>query len=281
MCRFIAYLGSEILLSDLLVKPTNSIVMQSLHARESTTPTNGDGFGIGWYAPQISAKPALFTSISPAWNDRNLLHLSAKIKSPCFFAHVRAASPPAGVTNYNCHPFVHGKWMFMHNGDISNFIKIKRHLRHLLEDDIYQWIKGETDSEHLFALFLQLARGKNLSQLSVVGDVLQATFSEIHKLIKLFGKENAGYYNICLTDGKRLVTSRYCTEKNKMPESLHYFAGTTLEQYLEMSDSDHRAVLVSSEKLSHFNANWLDVHANTMLLIDEDHHIELRSIPLF
>jgi glutamine amidotransferase len=115
-----------------LVKPVNSIVMQSLHARESTIPTNGDGFGLGWYVPSISVEPALFMSISPAWNDRNLLHLTAKIKSPCFFAHVRAASS-GGVANYNCHPFIHEQWMLMHNGRINDFIVIKRHLRHLLE----------------------------------------------------------------------------------------------------------------------------------------------------
>ena len=58
MCRLVAYLGHEVLLEDVLVKTINSIVMQSLHARESNMPTNGDGFGLGWYMPNISATPA-------------------------------------------------------------------------------------------------------------------------------------------------------------------------------------------------------------------------------
>ena len=218
MCRFVAYLGPKILLEYILVKPVNSIIMQSLHARETTIPTNGDGFGLGWYAPHISRDPALFTSISPAWNDNNLLHLTAKIESPCFFAHVRAAGA-GGVTKYNCHPFVYEQWMLMHNGDICDFIAVKRHLRHLLDDDIYNWIKGETDSEHLFALFLQLAKGKDLSKIRVIADVLQATFRIINELVEQYGTRNASYYNICLTDGKRLIASRYCTEKNEKPES--------------------------------------------------------------
>ncbi|MBA3535631.1 MAG: class II glutamine amidotransferase [Tatlockia sp.] len=277
MCRFVAYLGSEILLEDILVKPTNSIIMQSLHARESNIPTNGDGFGLGWYLPKISDEPALFTSVFPAWNDRNLLNLTAKIKSPCFFAHVRAAGA-AGVTNYNCHPFVHGKWMLMHNGDISDFMAVKRHLRHLLDDDIYNWIQGETDSEHLFALFLQLAKGKDLNKLSVVADILQATFHQINKLVVKYGSENASYFNICLTDGKRLIASRYCTEKNEMPESLHFFAGTGLHKYFDIHGFAQKAALISSEKLTNFNADWQDIPANHILLIDEDHHIELRPI---
>ena len=277
MCRFVAYLGSEILLEDILVKPTNSIIMQSLHARESNIPTNGDGFGLGWYLPKISEEPALFTSVFPAWNDRNLLNLTAKIKSPCFCAHVRAAGV-AGVTNYNCHPFVHGKWMLMHNGDISDFMAVKRHLRHLLEDDLYNWIQGETDSEHLFALFLQLAKGKDLDKLSVVADVLQATFHKINKLVEKYGSENASYYNICLTDGKRLIASRYCTGKNEVPESLHYFAGIGLHKYFDIHGFAKKAALISSEKLTNFNADWQDVPANHILLIDEEHHIELRPI---
>lgn len=278
MCRFVAYLGSPILLEDILVKPANSLIMQSLHARESNIPTNGDGFGLGWYNPEISEEPALFTSIFPAWNDRNLLNLTAKIKSPCFAAHVRAASN-SGVTNYNCHPFVHGKWLFMHNGDISNFILIKRHLRRLLDDDLYNWIQGETDSEHFFALFLQLAKTKDLSKNSVVADVLQDTFIKINELIENYaGGKNESYFNLCLTDGKRLIASRYCTIKNEMPESLHYFTGKGIHKYFNIHGFAQKSALISSEKLTNFNADWQDVPANHILLIDEEHLIELREI---
>ncbi|CDZ77872.1 Amidohydrolase EgtC [Legionella massiliensis] len=277
MCRFVAYLGSEVLLEDILVKPINSIIMQSLHARESTIPTNGDGFGLGWYAPELSDEPALFTSVSPAWNDRNLLNLTAKIKSPCFFAHVRAASA-GGVTNYNCHPFVFGKWMLMHNGNISDFITVKRHLRHLLDDDIYNWIQGETDSEHIFALFLQLAKGKDLNQLSVLTDIMQATLATINELVEHYGQENESYYNLCLTDGQRLIASRYCTEKNAMPESLHVFTGENLHEYIDIPHPIYKAVLISSEKLTNFNTNWQDVPANHLLIIDNDYRIEFQAL---
>ena len=278
MCRFVAYLGADILLDEVLVKPINSIVMQSLHARESTIPTNGDGFRLGWYSPVISSEPALFTSISPAWNDRNLLSLTAKIKSPCFFAHVRAAGS-GGVSTYNCHPFVHSQWMLMHNGDISGFMLVKRHLRHLLDDDIYHWIQGETDSEHFFALFLQFAKGRDLSQLAVVAEVMQEAFSVINQLVQQYSNnEEASYYNICLTDGKRIIASRYCTEKNTIPESLHYFVGRCFPRNPLAKESQHEQALISSEKLTDFNADWQDVPANHFLLIDKDRSINLQPI---
>ncbi|MDI1351622.1 MAG: class II glutamine amidotransferase [bacterium] len=278
MCRFVAYLGISTLLQNVLVIPKNSIIMQSMHALETDLRTNGDGFGLGWYAPEISTDPALFTSISPAWNDRNLLNLTAKIKSPCFFAHVRSASA-GGVTTYNCHPFVYGDWMLMQNGEINDFIEVKRHIRHLLDDDIYHWIKGDTDSEHLFALFLQLSKGRDLSQLSVAADVLQETFSTIASVIKEFGKKGASYYNLCLTDGRRMIATRYCTYLRNKALSLHYLVGQSLiNSTATRTNHNPPYIVVSSEKLNDLADEWIDVPAQHMLLIDENKNIELRAI---
>ena len=49
MCRWLAYSGSPIRLEELLVKRDRSLIDQILHSREGATPTNGDGFGVGWY----------------------------------------------------------------------------------------------------------------------------------------------------------------------------------------------------------------------------------------
>lgn len=279
MCRLVAYLGRPTLLENVLVIPKNSIVMQSLHARETNLRTNGDGFGVGWYAPQVSSDPALFTSISPAWNDRNLLNLTAKIKSPCFFAHVRSASS-GGVTNYNCHPFVYGDWMLMHNGEISNFVGLKRHIRHLLEDDIYNWIKGDTDSEHLFALFLQLAKGKDLSKLSVAADVLQETIQIIQGLVKEYGQKGPSYFNICLTDGRKMVATRYCSSVKKKPLTLHYLVGYVLStQGLWVKEEGKPSyVVISSEKLTDLDLGWVEVPPQNMILVDQKRNISLRPL---
>lgn len=290
MCRLVAYLGHPVLLEDVLVKPVNSIVMQSLHARESHVPTNGDGFGLGWYAPDISDTPAVFKSISPAWNDNNLLNLTSKIKSPNFFAHVRAASA-GGVTHYNCHPFTLGRWMLMHNGEICDFTAVKRHLRRLLDDDIYNWIQGETDSEHFFALLIQLAKHRDLTQLkqgeiiplSIMADVFRETVAQIELLIKLYGEPGPSFYNVCLTDGKRLLASRYCSDKTLVPETMHYSVGS---QFVAKKGRYHMleytgcpgSLLVASEKLTNVEAEWQDVPANHMLLVDTDLSIQIEPV---
>ena len=280
MCRLVAYLGHDVIMEDILVKPSNSLVMQSYHARESEFFTNGDGFGLGWYAPEISANPALFTSILPAWNDQNLLNLTAKIKSSCFFAHVRAASF-GGINFYNCHPFVHDEWMLMHNGSIANFPSVKRHLRHLLDDEMYNIIKGETDSEHFFALFLQLAKNKSLNASQAVADNLKETIEVINQLVQDYGKGEASFFNICLTDGKRLFATRYCSDTKITPESLHYFSGhhvSPIPDYITKQENTQHSVLIASEKLTDFNIEWLSVPKNHILIAEKNWEITLKSI---
>jgi len=49
MCRWMAWLGQPVLIEELLFNTDHGIVDQSLHARMGAEPTNGDGFGLGWY----------------------------------------------------------------------------------------------------------------------------------------------------------------------------------------------------------------------------------------
>ncbi len=282
MCRLVAYLGEEVLLDKVLVRPENSLVMQSLHAREaSQVPTNGDGFGIGWYTPSINLDPAIFTSVFPAWSDKNLLHLTSKIKSPCFFGHVRAASV-GGINTYNCHPFIHGRWMLMHNGDIGDFILIKRHIRRMLDDEFYQWIQGETDSEHFFALFLQLARDKNLDDLYVAADTLLATIDTIQQLINMYGAGDRSVFNICLTDGERILATRYGSDRRRKPESMHYIMGygdaENPRKPKAYPTQKPTYVLVSSEQLTHWHESWEIVPPNHLLLVNQAREVELVPI---
>src|SRR5690349_15952286 len=140
MCRWLAYSGAPILLKDVLYEGPNSLVHQSLSSRLGAEPTNGDGFGVGWYgAPDT---PGLFHSTEPAWNDQNLLELAGHISSPLFFTHIRAAIGSA-VQQTNCHPFRHGRWLFMHNGYLNELARVKRDLVLAVDESLYPEIKGQ------------------------------------------------------------------------------------------------------------------------------------------
>ena len=116
-------------------------------------PTNGDGFGIGWYS--ASGEPGIFKSMEPAWNDRNLRELAGHIESSLFIAHVRATTGTP-VQQTNCHPFRWGKWLWVHNGLISDWLTVKRDLVLAVDPALYPLIEGTTDSEVLFFLAVTL-----------------------------------------------------------------------------------------------------------------------------
>jgi glutamine amidotransferase len=151
MCRLAAYLGPEIRLERIIVGPSHSLLQQSQFATEAKLAVNGDGFGIAWYGKDDT--PGLYRDVLPAWSDGNLMSICRMVSSPLFLAHVRA-STVGETSRTNCHPFTHGNWSFMHNGQIPEFGRIRRQLEATLPDDLYHARRGTTDSELLFLLAL-------------------------------------------------------------------------------------------------------------------------------
>src|SRR5215207_1416838 len=152
MCRWLAYYGDPIPLETLVLRRQHSLIDQSLNSRQGATTTNGDGFGIGWYT-KLGGAPAVYRSVHPAWNDRNLRELAAHVSSPLFFAHIRASTGTA-VQETNTHPFRHGRWLFMHNCLIREFPRVRRDLLLAVDPELLPEIEGSTDSELLFYLAL-------------------------------------------------------------------------------------------------------------------------------
>jgi predicted glutamine amidotransferase len=203
MCRWLAYTGSPVLIQDALYTPEHSLIDQSLHSRLGAETTNGDGFGMGWY--DVEPTPGVFRSTEPAWNDTNLQELAAHVRSPLFFAHIRAAIGSA-VQQTNCHPFRHGRWLFMHNGYIDGFETIKRDLVLAVDSSLYPEIQGQTDTEVLFHLALTFGLEDD-----PVGAIAQAV-----GLVETYGHERGVEYpfqgTIATSDGERLWAFRYSSE---------------------------------------------------------------------
>ena len=289
MCRFIAYAGSPVLLSDLLYRPTNSLIMQSYKAREREEPLNGDGFGVGWYAPEIDPTPCVQRSVAPAWSNRNLQGLAAKTRASHLFAHVRAASPGMAVMEPNVHPFSYDRFMWMHNGSVADFHRLRRRLRESLKDEFYDMIMGTTDSEHAFALFLdglQVPFGE-----ADAGDLRRALVGVIGSLEKLSreaGIVAPSFYNFAVTDGRSLVVSRFCSAQGVAGASLHYSRGRryeclpdgTCDMHTVEGEEQAAAVIVSSEKLTDYEEDWLDVPDNHTVTVLPDLSVKVEPIDL-
>jgi glutamine amidotransferase len=203
MCRWLAYSGTPIRLEELLIKRERSLIDQSLHSRLGATTTNGDGFGVGWY--QDGETPRLYRSTHPAWNDRNLRELAAAVASPLFFAHIRAATGTA-VQQTNTHPFRHGNWLWMHNGLIREFSRLRRDLLVAVDDSLFPSIEGTTDSEAMF--YLALTFGLEDDPIPAV----ERMVGFVEETGRAHGVEQPIQMTIATTDGRCIWGFRYSSE---------------------------------------------------------------------
>lgn len=282
MCRLMAYLGSPIIVDKLLYQPKNSLVNQSVNAKELEEPLNGDGFGIGWYVPEVDMEPVTFVSVHPAWSNRNLRNLAPKIKSECFVAHVRAASV-GEVSESNCHPFQYKNLLMMHNGGVEEFGKIKRKLREPLTDELYNWIKGQTDSEHIFAYLLNhLFNHHQTITPEAVVDSFEHTFRDLKKMMADTGIKEAAYLNMCFTNGLFVVATRFVTDPKEEPLTLYHSEGSRfvvedgVSRLMAPADDD-QAVLIVSERLSD-SKDWTLIPANHFVIVENSLNVRVRPI---
>ena len=253
MCRWLAYSGSPIRLEELLVKRDRSLIDQSLNARQGATTTNGDGFGVGWY--DDTNTPRLYRSTHPAWNDRNLRELAAGVSSPLFFAHIRASTGTA-IQEANTHPFRHGGWLWMHNGLIREFPRMRRELLAVVDDALFDSIEGTTDSEAMF--YLALTFGLQDEPISAVARMV----GFVEKTGRGHGIADPMQMTIATTDGSTIWAFRYSSEGAS--RSLYF--STRLDSlravYPELEElaglSDETRVVVS-EPLGDLPGAWNEV----------------------
>jgi glutamine amidotransferase len=283
MCRFVLYLGPPLTIASLITEPVNSLINQSIHSREQAEPLNGDGFGVAWYIHRLSPHPAVFRAVTPAWNNPSLLSLAKVTRSGTILAHVRAATSGTPATELNCHPFSSGPYTFMHNGDLPGFPVFRRTLLAGLSDVAFATVRGNTDSEHLFAVFLDkvnaLPADKPAQRLATA---LSQTIEYGVKTARGAGTEAGNtFLNIAVSDGRCAAASRFSTADAEETLSLYVHRGT---RYVcrdgvcrMVSPKGRGAVLISSERLSD-DPGWESVPNNHMVTVNEEHQVSVRAL---
>jgi len=263
MCRWNAYYGQPIVMDELLYRAPHGLIDQSLHARMGVETTNGDGFGLGWYRALGTTDPGRYRSVSPAWNDANLRDLASHIESPLFLAHIRATTGTA-VQQTNCHPFKHGRWLFVHNGVINGFHIMQRDLRVAVDPTLYTGITGSTDSETLFYLALSFGLEHD-----PIGAVEQA-IGFIEATAQAHGIEFPVQMTLGISDGERLWAVRYSSEGRSRTLYISADAAAVRSlhpdnpRFANITDEDR---LVVSEPLSDLRGVWVEVPESTAIVI--------------
>ncbi len=267
MCRWLAFSGAPLRLEELLFEGEHNLIDQSMRSRSAETPTNGDGFGVGWYGSR--PRPGLFRSIRPAWNDANLRDLAAQIESPLFLAHVRATSL-ATVQETNCHPFRHGHWLFVHNGEILEIEKFRRDLAIGVDETLFNEIIGTTDSELMFYLALTFGLESDpIGGLERMAGFVEAT-------ARRHGVDQPLWMTLGVSDGRSICAVRYASD-NDAPTLYH---SRDMEDLYKLNPalrgrfSTHARAVVS-ETIGQGAAAWVPIPQATAVIVN-DGELETR-----
>jgi len=259
MCRWIAYVGSPVHMDELILKPEHSLIDQSLASKEGAETTNGDGFGVGWYGDTL--EPGLYKSTEPAWNDRNLAELSKHIRSHLFLAHVRATTGTP-IQQTNCHPFCHRQWLFVHNGVIRDYHRVRRDLAFAVDPVLFPGIEGTTDSELMFNLALTFG----LESDPIVA--LERMTGFVEDVGRRHNVEHPVQMTLGLSDGKRLFAVRYSSERQSrsLYHSREIAALKELNPKFRKFPDDVHAIV--SEPLSEMSEMWERVPESSAVVVD-------------
>jgi len=267
MCRWLAYSGAPLYLEELLFKPERSLIDQSLSSRLTLTPTSGDGFGVGWYGGRRF--PGLYRSTQPAWNNDNLRDLAAQIEAPIFLAHVRAATLGA-IQHSNCHPFRHGHWLFMHNGTIAGFSRVRRALMLAIHPDLFPLIRGTTDSEVMFYLALTFGLEEDPA------GALERMVGLVEQVATEVGIEGAMQMTLGVSEGTKVFGVRYST-RGQAPTLYHSRGIEALHELrpeVVRFSADARAVV--SEPLSALTEFWVEIPESSCVVVEKG-EVEVHS----
>jgi glutamine amidotransferase len=261
-------------MEELVYNPEHSLIEQSRSARFTSHLTNADGFGVGWYG--TSAAPGVYRSVAPAWSDRNLQDICAQIESPLFLAHVRATTG-APVQQTNCHPFRHGRWLFVHNGFVDRYDRLRRDLLLAVDSQLFNGIEGTTDSELLF--FLALTFGLDDEPLPA----LERMAGFVEDTGRRHGVDQPLQMTVGASNGDRLYAVRYASGQ---VEANSLYVSNDARDVRELYPEDERlrhlsdeARAVVSEPLADLPGVWREVPPSTGLIVQSGADEQLTFTP--
>jgi glutamine amidotransferase len=284
MCRALLYLGEPVLLNSLLFQPDSALVRQGYMPKMQNL-LNLAGFGLrawdrGSHEPD---KPFFYGSPSLPVFDRNLKSLAEKVRAACVLAHVRGVAYSAAVeiSLQNVHPFQFEglPWALAHNGDLAGMSEMKPQLIAHVKPEFLAGIRGTTDSEWIYALFVsQLRDPRAVADEYEVFGALERTLSILREARASIGVSVSSSVNLFIANGRQLAALRYCFdfgryqadsiarvhEANVAFLSLWYTLGRDYRMHggeWKMTGGAERAdsILVASEPLTRDSSSWVEL----------------------
>ncbi|MDI1447212.1 class II glutamine amidotransferase [Polyangium sp. 6x1] len=144
MARLVGFVGNR---PDLGARVLD---LEARHLSVHKQPDRIPGWGVGFYqGGEILLKRRPI-------DDRpqiNIAEMTRGLRADTLIAHVRLGTV-GGSRTENTHPFRYRQWLFAHTGTIDAFSTLRGRLSDSLPQFLQRDVRGETDSELLFHLFL-------------------------------------------------------------------------------------------------------------------------------
>jgi predicted glutamine amidotransferase len=256
MCRLFGFRSN-------LPAPVHRSLLAEKNSLRVQSTEHKDGWGIAYYDKAI---PDVAHGLGPAHSDPDFERVSNLLSSRAVLAHVRLASVGA-VHLRNAHPFLHEEWSFAHNGTIREFVKHQSEVEALIDPAFLPKLKGETDSERCFFLFLthlKAIAGDERPNIEQVARALARTMRRLVTISDRPGPEGSSM-NFLATDGRLMVACRrnrtlFFSEWKKKATVPHVepTSGTRIDQ-----------LVIASEKLS-AEDHWHEIPEEGIVGVDAD-----------
>lgn len=273
MCRLFGFRAqSPSAVHRALLLETNALRRQSVE--------HPDGWGLAFW---VGGKAEVARGVARAFDDGEFEELCNFVTADTVIAHVRKASV-GGLSLENTHPFVAGPWVFAHNGTVPRFAEIRGDVGSRLDAPTRDQLRGDTDSERLFALFLTfLAERRDPLDPAVTLDDAFGALEDALGLVeeKCTGFETAPALNVVVSNGRMLAAHRtgrgmhFSTHKKRCPEraTCQAFAPRCESPVGDGERVSH--LIVASEPIGTVDV-WQDVPERTFVGVDDAMRLRLR-----
>jgi glutamine amidotransferase len=168
------------------------------------------GWGIGWY---VDGSPHVRRGILPAHADVAFVEAGRAVRSAVVVAHVREASV-GPVLHENTHPFSYDRWLFAHNGTVARFRddpEVRTAIEAEIDRDLRAQIRGDTDSERCFYLFLSRLRARAPLAAADLASTRRALAETTRTVLEIAERRPAPKptsLNVLVSDGRLLAATR-------------------------------------------------------------------------
>ncbi len=295
MCRVLMYRGEPVSLDTLLYQPNNSLVKQAYHPQLFDMLSLA-GFGmLAWDASSHRPElPFSYRSVEIPVFDPNLKQLAEKLRVSALVAHVRGVmfDDKPTVGEQNLHPFRFNGYRLAlaHNGALAGFDRMRFALLPHIKPEIAQLIKGNTDTEWMYALLLsQLGDPHAALAPDEIVTAVEKTFAVLREARRQHGIDTSSPANLFISDGSSIVAVRFTfdfgcydmqapaalRDTSQLYLSVWYTTGKSYglhdgEWKMIGGAEGNGSVIVSSEPLTRDTSTWFEVPEYSALIASDE-----------